>query len=229
MGKKTRNQVSFPSAYLNQIKPQKLQRREPLQAEISKRQSGFKPEFDVKEFLTTLQGQIKQQDRSLQKDNCLQALSIAQSLSVFQSEENKVSMIKGLISFKEAMMTVRAVRWREGVYCPKCFRQNIQVISIEKDNYKYRCLDCDGESGDGGEEGDSPESFLFDDLTGLDIGKDMGSVVKWVLCMYLQSFLSVGKISKFLGINPEYAIYLIHLTNVGSKINHKNKMDNRTK
>lgn len=186
--------------------------------QFSKTKPSNDTQFDIKEFLSTLESKLKQQDSTLEKDNCIQALAVARSISKFQNEENKVSMIKGLISFKEAMMTVRAVRWRDGLFCPKCHRKNIKVVSLENDKYEYKCVDCEKESGGDDSDTDNP-IFLFDDLTGLDIEKDMASVIKWVLCFYLQAFLSTGKISKYLGVDPEYALYLIHMINVGSKIN----------
>ena len=124
------------------------------------------------------------------------SLNISQSLSQFQNEDNKVSTIKGLISFKEAMTTVRAIRWKEGVFCPNCGSSNIKVVSLENDNYEYKCLDCERESPTQESDEQETDLFMFNDLTGLDIAKDMVSVIKWVLCIYLQVFLSAGKISK---------------------------------
>lgn len=171
-------------------------------------------DFDVKEFVEHLGKKIQQEDRSSTKDHCLQALEVATSLSQYQREENKVSLIKGLISFKEAMMTVRAIRWREGLFCPHCHGRNIKIISIDTDKYEYKCLDCEKDDEGG-------KLCLFDDLTGINLPTDMASVIQWVLCIYLQIFLSTGKISKYLGVDPEYALHLIHMINVDSKINEK--------
>ena len=192
-------------------------------------QAPSKNQFDVKEFLTVLESKLRQQDSSLEKDNCLQALSVARSISQFQGEANKVSMIKGLISYKEAMVTVRAVRWRDGLFCPKCNRTNIKIVSLENDTYEYKCVDCEKESGASGDDADGNKMFTFNDLTGLDIEKDMASVIKWVLCIYFKVFLSAGKISKYLGVDPEYALHLIHMINVDSKINKKKKTDYKDK
>ena len=108
-------------------------------------------------------------------------------------------MIRGLISYKEAMMTVRAIRWKDGLFCPVCHRKNIKVVCHDNEKYEYKCLDCEKEGDDGAT--DQP-IFMFDDLTGIDIEKDIASVIKWVLCIYLQVFLSAGKISKYLGVDP---------------------------
>ena len=162
---------------------------------------------------------IKEQNTSSTKNHCLQALEVAASLSQYQTEKNKVSLIKGLISFKEAMMTIRAIRWRDGLFCPNCGQKNIKIISIEDDKYQYKCLDCEKDDTQGCQS-------LFDDLTGVNLPTDISSVIQWVLCIYLQIFLSTGKISKYLGVNPEYALHLIHMINVDSKINENSLKNN---
>ena len=198
-------------------------KKKPELKSFSQTSSSRKEAFDVKEFVTTLEKQIKQHDKSDEKENCLKALSVAQSISQFQSEAKKVDMIQGIISYKEAILTLRAVRWKEGLFCPKCHGKNIKVLEVTCDEAKYLCLDCAEKDGDLTDDETNPH--IFDDLTGLDIEKDMASVVKWVLAIYLQCFLSIGKISKYLGVSPEYAIYLIHLVNQDSKINKKKTLD----
>ncbi len=159
------------------------------------------------EFAPLLLGYLKKhsEDNEYARQRCLEALRISQKESTFISDDNRAAAIMSLIGENEALLALRAIRWKEGVFCPRCGSKNVKKTSIAHGVIQYICENCEGRKGTG-----NPET-IFNDLTLLNIDHDMKSVIRWILISYLKMFCSIGKISKILGISPEQVTHLLSL------------------
>ena len=164
------------------------------------------PHLMIDNFGDTLMEYLKNSNEinNTSRLRCLEALRIAQSTNGFLSEENRGAAIISLLSDSEAMTVLRSVRWRSGIYCPRCGSKNIVKKSSSDDIYTYYCLDCEKKSG-----GENTADSIFTDLTNISFAKDIKSILRWVLICYLKMFCSVGKISKMLGMSLDETIKLL--------------------
>jgi transposase-like protein len=167
------------------------------------------PIFSLDEFSSILKGNLKQSyGHEEQKQRCLEALRIADANAAsYINEDNRAAAILSLIGEDEAMIALRAIRWRNGLECPRCGSKNIKVTMNEHSVYLYRCLDCEAKRGAG-----SSES-IFTDLTNIAFAKDLQSVIRWVLICYLKMFCSMGKIAKILNISIDETLQLLSMVN----------------
>jgi len=140
------------------------------------------------------------------KDENTKALKRLRELPRGTNVDARIAGIRGLLNDREVFQTLKALRWPQGVICPRC--QSVNVIrsdpppnAIDKRHY-YECLDCKN----GGRISD------FDDFTGLPL-KSMHAVKQWILCWYLIGFCSVNQIAKILGISAQEVMQMAHMGN----------------
>jgi transposase-like protein len=174
---------------------------------------------DFSSFLKThLQTELIEENA---RQRSLEAIRIAESNSSLSmlNEDNRASAILSLIGKDEAMVALRAIRWRTGLYCPRCGSKNIKKTLVEDGVYYYCCLDCEAKRGGG-------EESTFNDLTHMKIGKDFKSVIRWILICYLKMFCSIGKISKILGMSLDETLQLLSLINQDENFKAKKKEKN---
>lgn len=133
--------------------------------------------------------------------NLKEALHIAENAH-FLSDDQRASSLISLIGEEEAILAIKALRWRQGLYCPFCGSTRIErVINPQKLLETYLCLNCQ-EGGHSGE---------FDDLTNYFDDYEINSIRLWILIAYLRTFLPMSKVAKVLGMSLEQAVRLIDL------------------
>jgi transposase-like protein len=99
--------------------------------------------------------------------------------------------LQSLIDDAKCYETVRALRWPEGVRCPRCNAD--QVTQPGRDTtqparQKYRCTICER---------------YFDDLTGTVFAGHHQPLRVWILCVYFMGLnLSNRQIAQELGLSP---------------------------
>lgn len=179
--------------------------------------------IDSNEFAPLLLGYLKNhsEHNEYARQRCLEALRISQKESKFISDDNRAAAIMSLIGESEALLALRAIRWKEGVFCPRCGSKNIKKVSVEKEIFQYICQSCEGRRGTG-----HPET-TFNDLTLLNIDHDIKSVIRWILISYLKMFCSISKISKILGISPEQVTHLLSLVQQDQSFKPSKKKENK--
>jgi transposase-like protein len=166
------------------------------------------PSFIADEFGPLLNESLNtNQHAANPRRRSLEALRIATMGSEYINEDNRAAAILSLIGEEEAMIALRAFRWRNGLTCPRCYSKNIKITITDQSVYVYRCLDCEKKQGSG-----STES-IFTDLTNIAFAKDMQSVIRWVLICYLKMFCSIGKIAKILGLSVDATVQLLSIVN----------------
>lgn len=145
------------------------------------------------------------------EQNLKEAANIAQNAH-FLSDDQRASSLLSLIGEEEAMCALRALRWRDGIYCPICGSSRIKKMSSANKHgvEKYVCLTCQ----EGGHIGE------FTDITDYFDDYEMNSIRLWILIAYLKTFLPMSKVAKVLGMTLEQTIRLIDLMSPTEQ--HKN-------
>lgn len=131
-----------------------------------------------------------------QKDDNLKALKRLRDLPRGTQVDSRIAAIENLLGEPEIFLTLKMLRWPQGVICPRCHssnvtRRNPPANAIDKRHY-YECLNCKGEG--------SPSDF--DDYTGLPMGS-LHALRQWIMCWYLIGFCSVNQIAKVLGLSVQ--------------------------
>jgi len=134
------------------------------------------------------------------EDN-LKALKRLRDLPRGTQVDSRIAAIEDLLGEKEIFITLKMLRWPQGVICPRCRSSNVIKLSPPVDavdqRHYYECLNCKSSGKPSG----------FDDFTGLPI-QSMHALRQWVLCWYLIGFCSVTQIAKVLGISLQQAIQI---------------------
>jgi transposase-like protein len=144
------------------------------------------------------------------KDN-LDALNRLRALPRGTQVDSRIAAIQALLGEKEVFNTLKALRWPQGVVCPRCGSRNIvrrdpPVNSNDKRHF-YECLNCKGD-------GDPSD---FDDFTGLPIGT-LQTLRQTILCWYLLGFCSMGQIAKVLGLSLQE---IMQMATIGNELAEK--------
>lgn len=76
---------------------------------------------------------------------------------------------------------IRSIRWKEGVYCPRCKSEHVRYVSRKRNNFKHYCNTC---------------KVHFNDLTETIFAHTRIPLWKWFMAIYL---LSLGHSNQRIG------------------------------